>query len=119
MKTLTKVQTAEFLSAHDRFAIITHCGPDGDTVGSAAALCLGLRQLGKTAHVLENPQVPPKYQYLLENLTKPDAQPGDVLVSVDVAAAHMLSEASRHWADRVDLRIDHHGTSTPIGRAHV
>ena len=116
MKTLTKVQTAEFLSAHDRFAIITHCGPDGDTVGSAAALCLGLRQLGKTAHVLENPQVPPKYQYLLENLTKPDAQPGDVLVSVDVAAAHMLSEASRHWADRVDLRIDHHGTSTPFAK---
>ena len=116
MKTLTKAQTADFLSAHDRFSIITHCGPDGDTVGSAAALCLGLRQLGKTAHVLENPQVPEKYQYLLAELTKPDAEAADVLVSVDVAAAHMLSEASRHWEDRIDLRIDHHGSSTPFAK---
>ena len=116
MKMLTKEQTAEFLRTHDRFSIITHCGPDGDTVGSASALCLGLRQLGKTAHVLENPQVPEKYQYLLENLTKADAETGDTLVSVDVAAAHMLSEASRHWAEQVDLRIDHHGSSTPFAK---
>ena len=43
MKTLTRAECAGFLLDHDRFAIITHCGPDGDTVGSAAALCLGLR----------------------------------------------------------------------------
>ena len=36
------------------------------------------------------------------------------VVSVDVAAAHMLSEASRHWAEQVDLRIDHHGSDTPF-----
>ncbi|MBR4017698.1 MAG: DHH family phosphoesterase [Oscillospiraceae bacterium] len=116
MTTLTKEQTSEFLSGHNHFSIITHCGPDGDTVGSAAALCLGLRQIGKTAHVLENPQVPEKYRYLLENLTKPDAQPGDTIVSVDVAAAQMLSEASRHLENQVDLRIDHHGSATPFAK---
>lgn len=114
MKKLTRTECARYLAGHDRFAIVTHCGPDGDTVGSAGALCLGLRQLGKAAHVLENSQVPEKYKYLLEGLTKPDAEPGDTVVSVDVAAAHMLSDDSRHLEQKVDLRIDHHASATPF-----
>ena len=52
MKTLTRNETARFLLEHDRYCILSHRRPDGDTVGSTAALCLGLRQLGKTAYVL-------------------------------------------------------------------
>ena len=114
MKKLTRAEAAEFLARRDRFSIITHCGPDGDTVGSAAGLCLGLRQLGKTAHVLQNSQFPDKYKYLVEGLLKEDAQEGDTIISVDVAAAKMLSDDSRHLSDRVDLRIDHHATDTPF-----
>ena len=114
MKNLTKLEAAEILSQHERFAIITHVGPDGDTTGSAAGLCLGLRQLGKTAHVLKNSQIPEKYQYLVEDLIKEDAEEHDLIVTVDVAAAHMISEDSRHLAEKVDLRIDHHATSTPF-----
>lgn len=114
MKKLTRAEAAEFLARQDRFSIITHCGPDGDTVGSAAGLCLGLRQLGKTAHVLQNSQFPDKYKYLVEGLLKEDAQEGDTIISVDVAAAKMLSDDSRHLSDRVDLRIDHHATDTPF-----
>ena len=111
---MTRSEAASFLQQHDRFAIITHCGPDGDTVGSAAGLCRGLRQLGKTAHVLKNSQIPEKYRYLVEDLLKEDGETGDTIVSVDVAAAHMLSDDSRHLEDRVDLRIDHHASSTPF-----
>ena len=114
MKNLTRIECTQFLQTHDHFAIITHGGPDGDTIGSAAALCLGLRKLGKTAYVLENPQVAEKFQYLLEGLTKPDAEEGDTLVAVDVATARMISETSQHLAEKVDLRIDHHGTGTPF-----
>ena len=42
-------QTGEFLKDHDGYLILTHVRPDGDTVGCAAALCRGLRDLGKTA----------------------------------------------------------------------
>lgn len=114
MKKLTRAEAAEFLARQDRFSIITHCGPDGDTVGSAAGLCMGLRQLGKTAHVLQNSQFPDKYKYLVEGLLKEDAQEGDTIISVDVAAAKMLSDDSRHLSDRVELRIDHHATDTPF-----
>lgn len=114
MTNLTRIECARFLREHDRFAIITHGGPDGDTIGSAAALCLGLRQAGKTAHVLENTQVAEKFQHLLMELTKPDAEEGDILIAVDVATARMISEESQHLAEKIDLRIDHHGTGVPF-----
>ena len=63
--------------------ILTHRKPDGDTLGSAAALCLGLRQLGKRAHVLQNPEVTPQLAPLMEGITKPAPEEGDLLVAVD------------------------------------
>ena len=112
MKTLTKAETVRFLLDHDHYCILSHRRPDGDTVGSTAALCLGLRQLGKTAHVLQNNEVTPKFRWLHEGLTKPEAEPGDTLVSVDVASPGMLPGAFSHLLGSIELRIDHHGTST-------
>ena len=106
MKMLTRNDTADFLLNHDNYAILTHRRPDGDTIGSAAALCLGLRQLGKTAHVLVNAEVTPKYTHLLEGLTKVEAWAGDTVVSVDVAAFSMLPEPFKKYF--IALRIDHH-----------
>lgn len=41
MKILTRADAARFLLEHDHFAILSHRRPDGDTVGSSAALCRG------------------------------------------------------------------------------
>lgn len=112
MKSLTRAEAAGFLLSHDHFAILTHRRPDGDTVGSAAALCLGLRQLGKHAYVLENPEVTARFSWLLEGLTKPEAGENDTLVCVDVASPGMLPKCFATLADRCALRIDHHGSST-------
>ena len=68
MKELTRTECADWLLARDRFVILTHRKPDGDTLGSSAALCRGLRSLGKTAHILENDEVTPLYAPLLEGL---------------------------------------------------
>ncbi len=108
MRILTIAETAAFLLARNGFTIITHRRPDGDTLGSAAALCLGLRSLGKTAHILENPEVTEKYAHLQQGLSKTEVQPGDVVVSVDVAAPGMLPEAFSGLLGQIDLRIDHH-----------
>ena len=115
MKTLTRNETARFLLEHDRYCILSHRRPDGDTVGSTAALCLGLRQLGKTAHVLFNKEVTPRFQWLHEGLTKPEAEEGDVVVTVDVASPGMLPKAFEQLLGRIDLRIDHHGSATSFG----
>ena len=109
-KNLTRAEAAGFLLSHDNFCILTHRRPDGDTVGSAAALCLGLRYLGKNAYVLENPELTQRYAFLLEDLTRETAEETDTVVAVDVAAANMLPKAFAGFADKVQLRIDHHGS---------
>ena len=108
---LNRRETATLLSARDHFAIVTHRRPDGDTLGSAALLCLGLRQLGKCAHVLENPETTEKYLPLMTGLIKPAAEEGDVIVAVDVASTNMLGDHFAPLAEQITLRIDHHGTA--------
>ena len=116
-KSLTRSETAEILLAHDNYAIVTHRRPDGDTVGSSAVLCMGLRQLGKNAHILENPEITPKYAPLHRGLCKPVVEAGDFVVTVDVASENMLPECFK--ALPFDLRIDHHGTATSFTPAEL
>lgn len=106
---MTRAETAAWLRQQDHFAILTHRRPDGDTLGSAAALCRMLRSLGKTAHVLENPEITDRYAWLHEGLTKEDTQPGDTIVCVDVAAPNMLPDCFGQYLGSIALRIDHHG----------
>ena len=109
---MTRNDTARFLQEHDHFALVTHRRPDGDTLCSAALLCRGLRQLGKTAHVLYNPEVTEKYVPFLEGLTKEAAEDTDTVVTVDVASPNMLGNHFAHLQDKAALRIDHHGSAT-------
>lgn len=112
MASLSRKETAEFLQQRDGFGIVTHRRPDGDTLGSAAVLCLGLRQLGKQAYILENPEITEKYAHLHRGLTKTVPAPEDTLVCVDVASPNMLPEVFLPYADTIALRIDHHGSAT-------
>jgi len=112
MKTLTRNECAAYLLNHDNFCILSHRRPDGDTLGSTAALCLGLRQMGKTAHVLHNPEITDHFRWLYEGLTKEDAEEGDTIVTVDVASPGMLPIAFQHLLGKIDLRIDHHASAT-------
>lgn len=112
MVTMTRSEVAGFLTERDHYCILTHRRPDGDTVGSAAALCLGLRKMGKQAWILENPEFSERFLPLYQNLTKPEPEDGDTLVSTDVAAPNMLPRAFAPWQERILLRLDHHGTST-------
>lgn len=111
---MTRIECAKWLLRHDNFCILTHLRPDGDTIGSSAALCLGLRQLGKTAHVLENSEITEKYRPLHQGLTKVAAEDGDTVVSVDIASASLLPQNAKPLLERIVLRIDHHFSATPF-----
>ncbi len=114
MSGLTRREAARWLKARDNFLILTHRRPDGDTVGSAAALCLGLRKLGKKAHVLRNMEITGKYSHLHAGLNQDCPENGDTLISVDVASPKLLPDPVSHLARFVQLRIDHHGNDTPF-----
>ncbi len=109
---MTRSEVAKWLAQRDHFCIISHARPDGDTTGSTAALCLGLRQLGKTAHVLQNDDLSPFLAACHLGISKPQPEEGDTLITVDVASPSMMPRGFEDLKDRVDLRIDHHGSAT-------
>ena len=109
---MTRNDAANWLLNHDNFCILTHVRPDGDTLGSASALCVGLRQLGKNAYLLHNDGASPFLDRCQLGLTKQWPADHDTLITVDVAAPRMLPEEWLCLQERMQLRIDHHASAT-------
>src|SRR3954451_3834796 len=59
-------QILDTLSACKRVLITTHVRPDGDALGSTAAMFLGLKQKGIEARVLLLSHLPRKYAFVYE-----------------------------------------------------
>lgn len=114
---MTIQETAAWLRAQDRFLILTHVRPDGDTVGCAAALCEGLRLLGKTAYVLENPELTASCAGYVTPFHAPETYAPNCVVSTDVAALSLLPENARRYGEHIDFAIDHHPSYEGFARA--
>lgn len=99
-------QVAEFLKNNDSYAILTHQFPDGDTLGSAYALCEMLQQIGKKAKVLINGTMPAKFAYLEAGIDKTGFEV-ETVISVDVADSKLLGELEV-YTPQIKLAIDHH-----------
>ena len=101
-------ECAEWLRNHDNILLLTHVRPDGDTLGSASALCSALRRCGKKAALYKNPDITPKYMKYIEQYV--DAQfTYDCVVAVDVAEKHMFPMG---FTGEADACIDHHPTNS-------
>ena len=105
---MTPLEAAEFLKAHDRYLILTHVRPDGDTIGCAAGLCRSLRLGGKEAYVLGNPEATSLFTPYLEGLTAPEGYEPETVVAVDMAARGLFPDNAKEYLERVELTIDHH-----------
>ena len=105
----TASEAASFLLARDRFLLLTHRNPDGDTSGSAAALCRGLRSLGKAAYLYPNPQITDTYL----SFARPYFAPADYIpactVSLDIADGRIFPDG---YDGVPELCIDHHASNT-------
>ncbi len=108
---ITVQEAAARLATHDRIRVLTHQSPDGDTLGCAGALCLGLRALGKQAQFVCADPVPGKYQSMLAPLTVQTFDP-DFVVAVDLADPQLLGTLREQYEFAADLGIDHHGSNT-------
>ena len=106
---MTIKEAAAWLGSHDRYLILTHKRPDGDTIGCAAALCRGLRGLGKTAHICPGTEETHLFTPYLEGLLAPEGFQPETVVSVDIAARGLFTDTGKPWLERgIDLAIDHH-----------
>lgn len=116
---LTVAETAALLRSFDEVLILTHVRPDGDTVGCAAALCAGLRALGKRAYLLPNPELTQNTAPYFLPYAAPEGFVPRKVVSADVATTALLPENARCYADAIDLAIDHHPSFEHFAKANI
>ena len=105
MSDITLRESVDFLRERDNFLILTHIRPDGDTLGSAAALCHALRRMGKTAALFFNVDTTDKYAPFMADYWAAEDYAYDTVISVDLADARMFPKG---FEGAVDLAFDHH-----------
>ena len=105
---LSAREAAGYLAALDNVLLLTHVRPDGDTIGSAAALCRALRDCGRTAYLLHNPEITATYEPYAVPYWAPEGWQAEHIVSVDIADVSLLPENAQPYAGRIELAIDHH-----------
>ena len=107
---LTVQEAAARLRQMNNVLLLTHVRPDGDTIGSAAALCQALRDMGKTAYLLYNPEITDTYAPYAAPYWASEGFVPEHIVSADIAALNLLPDNAAAYASRVELTIDHHGS---------
>lgn len=107
---LTVQEAAARLRQMNNVLLLTHVRPDGDTIGSAAALCQALRDMGKTAYLLYNPEITDTYAPYAKPYWAAEGFVPEHIVSADIAALNLLPDNAAAYASRVELTIDHHGS---------
>lgn len=112
-KSIGAQEAAKLFSSGERFLILCHKNPDGDTVGSAAALREIIRALGAQASCACCDPIPERLRFIIgdDSFVYPfkveDAAEYDRIVTVDIASPEQLGELSP-LAEKTDLMIDHH-----------
>jgi len=108
---LTIAETAKWLKSNNNYLILTHRRPDGDTVGCAGALAQGLREIGKTAYVLKNPEITPRYATYIDAYIAPDDYKADQVIIVDTASTALFPKNGDAYFNAISLCIDHHASN--------
>ena len=103
---LNLTQAVQRLQQADRILLLCHKNPDGDTIGSAAALYHALRAQGKTAAIACSDPIPDRYDYMQVSAFDGAFEPA-YIVAVDVAGLQLFGPGTIEWAEKCDLCIDH------------
>ena len=110
---------AAALQGADNILILSHRRPDGDTTGCAGALCRALRQLGKTAFILENPEITKRYAPMIVPCYPPEGFQPQFVVSTDIAEEKLFPDTAEEFKGKVDLVIDHHRSNIGFGKKNL
>ena len=112
-------ELAGFLKAAETILIFTHTNPDGDALGSAAALCRVLRKMGKTSWILMDEEVPEYISFMDTEFVTRDKEclkDHDVSICVDCGEySRFPALADKFDEGKLHLCVDHHATGDGFG----
>ena len=112
-------EVASSLLSFDEITIISHIRPDGDTLGSAFALCKALEREGKKVQVVCESEISPRYRFISDGKSDIREKPFGKIVCVDIAAPDMAGETYAEYAKNADIVIDHHATNVGYGKLNL
>lgn len=100
--------------------ILIHTHPDGDAVGTGAALCELFRLLGKSPALFPEAEIPERLRFITEHTGAAMAKTceGRCAVSVDVASPSQLG-AREELIPSVVLMIDHHAHGEQFADGYI
>lgn len=101
----------KLLRENEEFLVLSHEHPDGDTLGSAFALCEILRIMGKKRAFMCSDEISSDFNFMTEGFA-PDNVENPFVIAVDVADVKLLGKIGEQYGDKVDLCIDHHLSNT-------
>lgn len=109
-----------FVARHARLLLTTHVNPDGDGLGSEAAMALWLRALGKDVHVLNDSVVPTAFTFLARHqpLETFEAERAEALFSA-CDALIVLDTSNRQRIGRLAPVLDRHAKPIAVVDHHV
>lgn len=119
MSNVSVIEAAELLIKADNILIITHRRPDGDTTGSAGALCRALCQIGKKAYILENPDITKRYKPIIEPYKASEDFVPSFIVTTDIADVNLFTPNAEKYIGKIDLVLDHHKSNSNFGKYNL
>ncbi len=119
-KQLTARECAERIVEIKNPIILMHVKPDGDTLGSAAALALVFSYLGQAPVICSQDNIPERLKFIVEHTGVTVARDFEnrTAVAIDVATPSQLGTLA-HDAPRPVLMIDHHAIGDPFADGYI
>ena len=126
--TIQRNRVLYFLKKSQRFFVVGHTKPDGDSVGSMLALCLVLTKLGKQVIMACHDELPERFHFLpgagnIKVISDVINQLRDieVVISVDCGSYDLTGLGDRLQTDSrpLFLNIDHHHDNPGYGDINI
>ena len=112
----TPAQAAKLLLEQERFTVLIHRHPDGDTIGAGMALLMALRSLGKQVRLHSPDPIASRYGMVVGEEDTSSGLENSFIVAVDVADPALLGSLEEAYGSRVDLCVDHHPSNKRYAR---
>lgn len=104
---------ARLIKKNESIALVVHVNPDADCIGSACALLIALRSMGKKVHIFCDGNIPNRLSFLTEEDFFGSCGSYDVCVAIDVAEKSLMGSMENEVYNRAPIKccIDHHFTN--------
>jgi phosphoesterase RecJ-like protein len=114
--------TLKMIKASRNVLMVSHKDADGDTLGSALAMCDVVAAMGKSVAMRVPPPVPQLYSFLpgFELINQEEGSPPDLVLVMDSSNLDRLSDTLGELPDDTRLvNIDHHVSNTMFGQVNL